>query len=90
MNIKAPWKIDEDGMIRDADGLGLADLVVEWKGRGADRRVHILRSAPELYEALEHVIKAADDPDNQRDADLVNALNWEWLRSTLAAAKRKR
>ena len=52
----------------------------EWKDET------LIAAAPELLAALQAIIEAADDPDNERDSDLVADIDWEIIRAAIAKA----
>lgn len=44
-------------------------------------------AAPALLEALKQIIEAADDPDNGKDHDLVEMIDWNQARAAIAQAE---
>lgn len=47
----------------------------------------LIASAPALLEALKQIIEAADDPDNGKDRDLVEMIDWDQARAAIAQAE---
>ena len=44
-------------------------------------------AAPKLLEVVREIAEAADDPDNERARDLVDAIPWEKLRGVISETK---
>jgi hypothetical protein len=53
---------------------------------GGRANARLIAAAPELLAALQSIIKAADDPDNERDSDFVADIDWEIIRAAIAKA----
>ena len=45
-----------------------------------------IAAVPEMLSILRHIVTAADDSDNQKDRDLVQAIDWEAVRAALEKA----
>lgn len=43
-------------------------------------------AAPELLAALQSLVAAADDPDNSKDRDLIEQIDWRNIRNAIARA----
>ena len=42
---------------------------------------------PALLAALKRIIELADDPENEKDSDLVDIIDWDHIRRTIAQAE---
>lgn len=64
------------------------NAVAEAKDIGTARLIaSAVNSHAALVEAVRDIIEAADDPDNGKDRDLVEAIDWDALRAALALAE---
>jgi hypothetical protein len=52
-----------------------------------DAVVRRCNSHDALVEALEQILAAADDPDNEKPRDFVDAIDWQAARAALAKAR---
>ena len=47
----------------------------------------LLLASPALLAALKRIIELADDPENEKDSDLVDIIDWDHIRRTIAQAE---
>lgn len=84
-----PWR-REGGMV---DGYAIIDAdnraVISQRvpSTTANRIVQAVNAHDALVAALAQIIGAADDPDNERDSDFSDAVDWMAARAALALAK---
>jgi len=88
-----------DVAIMDSDGEIIAECF-EKVGRTSEGRfierpayanaahiVHCVNTYPALLAALKRIIELADDPENEKDSDLVDIIDWDHIRRTIALAE---
>jgi len=73
------------------DGYGDATIIgtIDLSGQNLDEaeglaNARLIARSPEMFELLQQIVDAADDPDNEDDSDLVECINWQRIRDVVA------
>ena len=66
---------------------GGPDIAIVYDHGNTAANAHLIAAAPELLAALEQILAAADDPDNEKPRDFVDAIDWQAARAALAKAR---